>query len=71
MNFASMQHTPNNYASTPPLSFLQAGCLSCRQTNSVKAVTKLANLNKLLCRILCNVKKTKEQKHRISMANNA
>jgi len=27
-----------NHASTPPLSFLQAGCLSCRPTNSVKAV---------------------------------
>jgi len=29
---------PNNYASTPPLSFLQAGCPSCRQTDSVKAL---------------------------------
>ena len=27
----------NNHASTPPLSFLQAGCPSCRPTNSVKA----------------------------------
>ena len=27
-----------NHASTPPLSFLQAGCPSCRQTNSVKAL---------------------------------
>ena len=26
-----------NHASTPPLSFLQAGCPSCHQTNSVKA----------------------------------
>jgi len=26
-----------NYASTPPLRFLQAGCPSCRLTNSVKA----------------------------------
>ena len=26
------------YASTPPLSFLQAGCPSCRPTNSVKAL---------------------------------
>ena len=25
-------------ASTPPLSFLQAGCTSCRPTNSVKAL---------------------------------
>ena len=28
----------DNHASTPPLSFLQAGCLSCRPTNSVKAL---------------------------------
>jgi len=28
----------DNRASTPPLSFLQAGCPSCRPTNSVKAL---------------------------------
>ena len=28
----------NNYASTSQLSFLQAGCPSCRPTNSVKAL---------------------------------
>jgi len=28
----------NNHASTPPHSFLQAGCPSCRTTNSVKAL---------------------------------
>ena len=28
----------DNYTSTPPLSFLQAGCPSCRPTNSVKAL---------------------------------
>jgi len=27
-----------NHANTPPLSFLQAGCPSCRPTNSVKAL---------------------------------
>jgi len=27
----------DSHASTPPLSFLQAGCPSCRPTNSVKA----------------------------------
>jgi len=32
----------NNHASTPSLSFLQAGCPSCRPTNSVKAL-KAAN----------------------------
>jgi len=30
----------DNHASTPPLSFLQAGCSSCRPTNSVKAQGK-------------------------------
>ena len=28
----------DNHASTPPLRFLQAGCLSCRPTNSVRAL---------------------------------
>jgi len=28
----------DNHASTPPLSFLHAGCPSCRPTNSVKAL---------------------------------
>jgi len=28
----------DNHASTPPLSFLQAGCPSCRPKNSVKAL---------------------------------
>jgi len=28
----------DNYTSTSPLSFLQAGCPSCRPTNSVKAL---------------------------------
>ena len=31
----------DNHASTPPLSFLQAGCRSCRPTNSVKALKVL------------------------------
>ena len=30
-----------NHASTPPLSFLQAGCPSCHPTNSVKALKAL------------------------------
>ena len=31
----------DNHASTPPLSFLQTGCPSCRPTNSVKALKAL------------------------------
>jgi len=34
--FTSLQ--TDNHASTPPLSFLQAGCHSCHQTNSDKAL---------------------------------
>jgi len=34
--FTSLQ--TDNHTSTPPLSFLQAGCPSCRPTNSVKAL---------------------------------
>ena len=30
-----------NHASTPPLSFLQAGCPSCHPTNSAKALKAL------------------------------
>jgi len=33
----------DNHASTPPLSFLQAGCPSCRPTNSVKALKASIN----------------------------
>jgi len=32
---------PDNHTSTPVLSFLQAGCPSCRPTNSVKALKGL------------------------------
>jgi len=31
----------DNHISTPPLSFLQVGCRSCRPTNSVKALKAL------------------------------
>ena len=33
-----MLYQTDNHAGTPPLSFLQAGCPSCRPTNSVKAL---------------------------------
>jgi len=32
----------DNHASTSPLSFLQAGCPSCRPTNSVKALKAIS-----------------------------
>jgi len=34
----------DNHTSTPPLSFLQAGCPSCRPTNSVKALKEKTQL---------------------------
>ena len=37
----------DNHSSTPPLSFLQAGCPSCHPTNSVKALK--AWLNACVC----------------------
>ena len=40
----------DNHASTPPLSFLQAGCPSCRPTNSVKALQAPASLSVLYVR---------------------
>ena len=44
----------DNHASTPPLCFLQAGCPSCRPTNSIKAlkariVLKKGPLNGFVC----------------------
>ena len=38
-------HQTDNHASTPPLSFLQAGCPSCHPTNSVKALKELEKKN--------------------------
>jgi len=35
----------DNHASTPQLSLLQAGCPSCRPTNSVKALKAIKALN--------------------------
>ena len=44
----------DNHASTPPLSFLQAGCPSCCPTNSVKALKAIKALQRKI-----NTKKTK------------
>jgi len=35
----------DNHTSTPPLSFLQAGCSSCHPTNNVKALKAVENNN--------------------------
>ena len=39
----------DNHANTPPLVFLQAGCPSCRPTNSVKALNALSYSVSKLC----------------------
>ena len=41
----------DNHASTPPLSFLQAGCPSCCPTNSVKALKAILLITILHCNI--------------------
>jgi len=48
----------NNHASTPPLSFLQAGCPSCCPTNSVKALKAYKAISVILkfCRRVGQVK---------------
>jgi len=43
-NFTSLQ--TDNHTSTPPLSFLQAGCPSCRPTISIKALKDIKALTK-------------------------
>jgi len=52
----------DNHASTPPLSFLQAGCPSCRPTNSVKALkaeVTTTNLMKLFTEVIELLRRTK------------
>jgi len=38
----------DNHTSTPPLSFLQAGCPSCRPTNSVKALKAFGAIHSMV-----------------------
>ena len=51
----------DNHSSTPPLSFLQAGCPSCHPTNSVKALKATKYVATLPCNLshrysrLCDV----------------
>ena len=44
--YASLHLIPDNHANIPPLSFLQAGCHSCRPTNSVKALKRSCDLSR-------------------------
>ena len=44
----------DNHASTPPLSFLQAGCPACRPTNSVKALKAVTSITIIKISIYTN-----------------
>jgi len=48
----------DNHASTPPLSFLQAGCPSCRPTNSVKTPKACLHMKVLKNIMVAKPKKT-------------
>ena len=50
----------DNHASTPPLSFLQAGCPSCRPTNSVKALKAVMSGWSLVWKCLGNMEKSRQ-----------
>jgi len=43
----------DNHSSTPPLSFLQAGCPSCRSTNTTNSVKALKALKAICSEIHC------------------
>jgi len=43
----TLLHT-DNHASTPPLSFLHAGCPSCRPANSIKTLKEFDHIHKNL-----------------------
>jgi len=53
MQVCTSLHT-DNHTSTPPLSFLQAGCPSWHPTNSVKALKAITHAQKT-CIFLCSL----------------
>ena len=59
---ASLQ--TDNHASTPPLSYVQAGCPSCHPTNSVKALkaSYVTNVNTIFSTIIRLIKATGKNK---------
>jgi len=50
----------DNHANTPPLSFLQAGCPSCRPTNSVKALKDIQSIHFLILYIVSKQDQTND-----------
>ena len=53
----------DNHTSTPPLSFLQAGCPSCRPTNSVKALKAQSTAGSALITLTGNETHTHARTH--------
>jgi len=61
----------DNHSSTPTLSFLQAGCPSCRPTNSVKALKAITNIQMIVeCMDARHCKTRNVSKTRLTMAIN-
>jgi len=58
----------DNHASTPPVSFLQAGCPSCHPTNSIKALKAAQTLKKTISKTFLNVKMKKTIKMTMTAA---
>jgi len=56
----------DNHASTPLLSFLQAGCPSCRPTNSVKALKAITTDYRQDAGILKSIHYTESTKQPLS-----
>ena len=52
--YASLHVAPDRYPCHPPLNFLQAGCPSCRPTNSVKALKAKIQSLQLKQKTICN-----------------
>jgi len=52
----------DNHASTPPLSYLQAGCPSCRPTNSVKALKASWLINQKINQYINLISRQKDTK---------
>jgi len=61
----------DNHTSTPPLSFLQAGCPSCRPANSVKALKAQLVHKYVSCNIIKTVSMIIQVKHLKNYNNKA
>ena len=68
---ASLHLAPDRqHTSTPPLSFLKAGCPSCRPTNSIKAVKANEKSMKAVNEITARQTRTSLRKHDVTKVCN-